>query len=208
MIDYVILTLIGYLIGQISPSYIIAKIKGFNIKEKGSKNCGASNAYLTMGIKIGAIVCVIDIFKVFIASLIALPFFKDISNFHLVVGYSCVLGHMFPFYLKFKGGKGFSCVIACMFLANPIFGTITIIVALAMAFLANYIVVATYICIIATSIFIPIFTNLDLMPTIYCLLAVSIIFVKHIPNIIKIIKGEEFPFIKKKKAIIETQEND
>ncbi|MBQ7307742.1 MAG: glycerol-3-phosphate acyltransferase [Clostridia bacterium] len=205
MIDYIILTLIGYLIGSVSPSYIIAKIKGFNIKERGSKNCGASNAYLTMGIKVGVLVGVLDIFKVFLAPLISMIFFKDIPYFHLISGYSCVLGHMFPFYLKFKGGKGFACSITCMFLANPIFGTITIVLALLMAFVTNYIVVATMICIIATSIFIPIFTDLAILPCVYAWLCCTIIFVKHIPNLIKIAKKEEYPFIKKKKQVEQEQ---
>ena len=198
MINYIILTLIGYFIGSVSPSYIIAKKKGFNIKERGSKNCGASNAYLTMGIKIGVLVALIDIFKVFFAPLISMIFFKDVPYYYLISGFSCILGHMFPFYLKFKGGKGFSCLIACMFVTNPIFGLITIILAMSMAFATNYIVVATTICVIATSIFVPLTTDLALLPTIYALVSTTIIFVKHIPNFIKIARKEEFPFIKKK----------
>ena len=204
---YLIVTLIGYIIGSINPSYFIAKMRGFNIRERGSKNPGTSNAFLTMGIKVAVVVGAIDIFKVFLAVLIALPFFHDLPNFHIVCCFSAVMGHMYPFYLGFKGGKGFACLISCMFVVNTLFGTIVILVALAMAGITNYIVVATIICLISTSVFVPMYTNLDILPTVYCLVPAVIIFVKHIPNIIKIAKGEEFHIYKTKQERLSANSN-
>lgn len=198
MVSIIILTIIGYLIGSISPSFIFAKFKGFNIKNRGSKNCGASNAYITMGIKYGIAVFLIDFLKVFVAVLIAKIFFNSVKDFHLITGFSCILGHIFPFYLKFKGGKGFSCLIACMFLINPIFAVIVLVLSLSLAGISNYIVVATLLCLILTSIFLPVFEDFSIVPTIYGLISTFVIFVKHIPNIVKILKGEEFLIFKNK----------
>ena len=198
MLKIIIITVVGYLIGGISPSFILAKLNGFNIKEKGSKNCGASNAFLTMGIKVAILVGFIDMLKVCISVLLVYPFCKDVPYFHLIAAFSCTLGHIFPFYLKFKGGKGFACLIICMFFVNPLFGLVTLLVAVICAALSNYIIVATMICTIATSVFVPVYTNFALIPVIYCYLATVTIFVRHIPNVIKIIKGEEFHIIEKK----------
>ena len=202
-IKILILTLVGYLIGTISPSYILAKIKGINIKEKGSKNCGASNVFISVGKKHGIIVGAIDIFKVFLAVLICYPFFKDYPNYRYIVGFSCVLGHIFPFYLKFKGGKGFACLISCAFLTlNPFVAFGTLLVAFGLTAISNYIILGTYTFIISVSIFVPLLTDFDIVVCIYCYLACGIIAVKHIKNIINIIKGTEFKVYKKKNKTI------
>ena len=129
----------------------------------------------------------LDLLKVFVAVLISFIFFKDLKYFHIVTAFSAVVGHMHPFYLGFKAGKGFACLIATMFVVNFWFGLVIIVVAMTLALLSNYIVVATLIVLISTSIFIPVYTNFDLLPTIISTVICCEIFIKHIPNIINII---------------------
>lgn len=102
--------LFGYLIGGINPSYIIGRIKGFDIRKKGSGNAGASNALITMGKKVGLISALFDIAKATACYLVAPLIFGDVTLAAEIAGVACMLGHMFPAYMKFKGGKGLACL--------------------------------------------------------------------------------------------------
>ena len=105
---------IGYLIGSISPSYFLGKLKGINVKENGSGNLGASNTVVLFGWKAGIFVAIHDILKAILAIVIARVFFHDVAYASEIAGVSCVVGHIFPFYLKFNGGKGFASYIGMM----------------------------------------------------------------------------------------------
>jgi len=107
---YLYCILIGYFVGAINPSYIIAKLRGFDIREKGSKNAGASNALIMFGKVIGVFCALFDIAKAAVAVWICGKLFPGIAYSYAVTGVSCVLGHMFPFYMKFRGGKGLACL--------------------------------------------------------------------------------------------------
>ena len=102
--------LFGYLIGCINPSYIIGRLKGFDIRKKGSGNAGASNALIVMGKKFGLISALFDIAKAACAYLVAPLIFADLATAAEIAGMACILGHMFPVYMKFKGGKGLACL--------------------------------------------------------------------------------------------------
>ena len=100
--------IIGYLIGCISLSYLIGKLKGFDIREHGSGNAGASNVIITVGKKAGAFVAIFDIFKAWFAVKVTGILFPGIFLLGSVTAVAVILGHIFPFYMGFKGGKGFA----------------------------------------------------------------------------------------------------
>lgn len=102
--------LFGYLIGGINPSYIIARLHGFDIRKKGSGNAGASNALITMGKKVGILSALFDIAKATACYLLAPLIFSDMALAAEIAGVACLLGHMFPVYMGFKGGKGLACL--------------------------------------------------------------------------------------------------
>ena len=102
--------LIGYFIGVISPSYIMSKLRGFDIRDKGSHNAGASNVAMVLGKSMGAICAVIDIAKAFFAVWLAQTLMPHFALAFPVAGVACILGHIFPFYMNFKGGKGLACL--------------------------------------------------------------------------------------------------
>ncbi|MBQ7226250.1 MAG: glycerol-3-phosphate acyltransferase [Clostridia bacterium] len=110
MNDYIIAIfciLLGYSIGTINPAFFIGKIKGFDIRDRGSKNAGASNAMILLGKSIGIFCALFDIFKAVLAiELARRVIFPAFRLAYALTGTACVLGHMFPFYMKFKGGKG------------------------------------------------------------------------------------------------------
>ncbi len=101
----IISILLAYLLGSILPAYFIARIRGFDIRKKGSGNPGISNAAITMGYEVAVIVAIYDLLKaplaITIASYIGAPL--PIS---LLSGFFTIIGSIAPFYLKFKGGRG------------------------------------------------------------------------------------------------------
>ena len=106
--EYTATILLSYLLGSSSMSWYLSKIKKVNLRAGGSGNLGASNAVALMGWKAGILVGVHDIGKSILAVLLAQMLFPSVEYIGAVAGVSSVLGHIFPFYLKFKGGKGFA----------------------------------------------------------------------------------------------------
>ena len=102
--------LFGYLVGGINPSYIIGRLRGFDIRTKGSGNAGASNAVITMGKAVGIGSAIFDIMKAFACYLLAPLIFRGVALAPEIAGVACMLGHMFPVYMGFKGGKGLACL--------------------------------------------------------------------------------------------------
>lgn len=119
---------VGYCFGLIQTSYIIGRINGIDIRKKGSGNAGTTNAIRTMGWKNGLLTMAIDVMKCIAAVLIMRYVFRN-SDIRLLLGLytaaGVVLGHDFPLYLKFKGGKGIAAT-AGMIIA---FGDIRLIIA-------------------------------------------------------------------------------
>ena len=102
---------IGYLFGIFQTAYIYGKMNGIDIREYGSGNAGTTNALRTLGKKAGAMTLIGDMLKCVIAILIVDAVFKNryqeiLPLLGMYTAAGCVLGHNFPFYLKFKGGKG------------------------------------------------------------------------------------------------------
>lgn len=111
MIFYIIICLIiGYAFGCISTGYLVGKANHIDIRKSGSGNAGSTNALRTLGIKAGLITFLGDVFKAVLPIIVIRILLKD-SNISwqlisLYFGLGVVLGHNFPFWLNFKGGKG------------------------------------------------------------------------------------------------------
>ena len=112
LISYIFGIVISYLVGSIPFGYVIAIAKGVDVRKQGSGNIGATNVGRVLGRKFGAIIFVLDLLKGFVVVLLVPIFVSDIkfpttSDKLLVIlcGLCVLLGHAFPVYLKFKGGK-------------------------------------------------------------------------------------------------------
>lgn len=119
----VVCLLIGYALGSLQTAYILGRIKGIDIREHGSGNAGTTNTLRVLGTKAGLIVFVGDLMKSIIAILLTRALFAnkyaDIAPLIMIyTGAGCVLGHNFPFYLKFNGGKGIATTGGMMIAAH------------------------------------------------------------------------------------------
>jgi len=103
---FILSLIIGYLIGTINPGYLIGRMKGIDLREAGTKNPGTSNAWNELGKKYGILTGFYDISKSFIACVISIICLGVSDYFAQFSGIIAIIGHCFPFYLKFRGGKG------------------------------------------------------------------------------------------------------
>lgn len=190
---YLLCILIGYLIGTINPSYIIAKIRGFDIREKGSKNAGASNALILFGKVLGIGCALFDIAKATFAIWLCGKLFPELTYSFAVTGVACILGHIFPFYMKFKGGKGLACL-GGMILA---FDWRVFLIMLACEIVVA--IVTNYICFVplSASVVFPIVYGMmhhDWWGALILCLVIPVMFFKHKENLVRIKNGTEMPF--------------
>lgn len=106
MVEFILCLLVGYLLGCISPSYFLSRSKGVDLRKTGQENLGTTNAFMVLGKASGIIVMIIDFMKGFLAVKIAQLLFPQFAIAGIGAGAAAILGHIFPFYLKFRGGKG------------------------------------------------------------------------------------------------------
>ena len=124
MLTYIVIGIIAYLIGSISFSVIISKkMAGFDVREKGSKNAGSTNVLRTVGKKAAVITLLCDVLKGGVAVLIAYIVGKFVDNVDRailvqVAALCVVIGHTFPIFFKFKGGKGVATSLGIVLLLN------------------------------------------------------------------------------------------
>ena len=125
--ERVICLLIGYVFVLFQTGYIVGKIKHIDIRKQGSGNAGSTNAVRVMGWKAGAMTFAGDVLKCVLAVLLVRYLYRDTDMTLLLgmyAGFGATLGHNFPFYLKFKGGKGIAVlaglVVSTGFLLVPV----------------------------------------------------------------------------------------
>ena len=106
MTEMVLSAAIGYGIGQLNPAALISKIKNKDLRENGTGNLGATNTLLVFGKAYGIAVMLFDVLKAFMAIKIAKALFPKFVFAGLIAGCFSVIGHIFPAYLNFRGGKG------------------------------------------------------------------------------------------------------
>lgn len=187
---YFIVILVGYLLGSSSMSYYISQFKKVEIRDKGSKNLGASNTMMVLGWKYGLLVGIHDIGKSILAVVLAKHFFPDLELVGFLAGVASVLGHIYPFYLKFKGGKGFASYFGMTLALNWKLALIIALAVVLVTLITDYIVVGTTLTITTVPIFYGIVTRGFIVPLIL-LIATLVIAYKHRMNYVRIYKGTE-----------------
>lgn len=177
---------IAYLIGCISPSIMLAKAKGIDIKKEGSGNAGTTNALRVLGKKAGVITLIVDILKGVIAVLLGSLIGGPTAGMFAAVAVFC--GHVWPAFYKFKGGKGVATAFGALLGINVLLALACLgIVAIGLLASKRMSVgsILGAICFPVLAYFIePGF----ILPG--CVLAIAII-VKHKANIVRLIHGEE-----------------
>lgn len=138
--------LIGYAFGLIQTGYIYGMIKHTDIRKHGSGNAGTTNALRTLGWKAGAITFIGDCLKCVVAVLLVGWLFGGHENVQLLEAYAAlgvILGHNYPFYLRFKGGKGIASTAGMILAINPIMFLSIAIVFIAIVWFTQYVSLAS-----------------------------------------------------------------
>ena len=188
--EYALVILLAYLLGCSNMALYISKIKKLDLRAGGSGNLGASNATALMGWRAGATVAVHDIGKSVLAVVLAKLMFPQLPLIGAVAGVASVLGHIFPFYLKFKGGKGFASYIGMTLALNWKLALVIMALVLIVTLITDYIAVGTTLTILSVPTYLGIAEHSILLALILCVATVVIIY-KHRMNYVRIYKGTE-----------------
>lgn len=182
--------LLAYLVGSINPSYLFAKLKGFDIRSAGSGNAGGSNALITMGKLVGVICCLFDIFKAYFVVRLLTGIFGGTRAIYAVSSTACILGHMFPFYMHFRGGKGLACLGGSILAYSPEVFLVFLGIELVLALLIDYICVVPLTASVVFPVTYSIMESYPVGALIFLPVTVAMVY-KHYENLKRIGQGTE-----------------
>ena len=202
--------LVGYFIGSLHGSFIAQWVSGVKVKELGVKNSGASNATIVLGWKFGALVALLDIGKGFIAiQLLGFilisnsSFYENTTTLLLLMGAAVILGHNYPLWMNFDGGKGTASLIGIMFGIDWTMGFIGLSLLILITLITDYLPIGVLFLYLTFLVFVFLFTvGFWLIFISFALFTLAIW--KHRENILRIRIGTEpkvSAVLKKKKAI-------
>lgn len=190
--------IIGYLFGCINLSYFISKFKGFDIRNVGSGNAGASNVVIVIGKRAGLFIALFDIFKAFLAVTLVRYLFPNAmagtANYAgVIAGVATIIGHIAPFYMGFKGGKGLASLGGTILALDARMFVVLFLLAIVIA------VVTDYICFVplSMSVIFPIsysLVNHSFVPAYIFSIATILMWYKHMINLQRIKEGTELKF--------------
>lgn len=205
MATHIIIAVIAYLIGSINFSIILSKrMAGFDIREKGSGNAGTTNMLRAVGKKAAVITLICDILKGVVSILIAVlagKIVKNLDNALLVqlAGIFVIIGHTFPVFFKFKGGKGIATALGVLLMINWQIGLICLIFALVLMALTKMVSVGS----IAAAILFPILvafidqnyivqtSNSNWSYLVFSIIVALLVIFNHRANVQRILNGTE-----------------
>ena len=180
----------GYLLGCFNPAALVSKVTKVNLKEVGTKNLGATNTALTLGRKAGYFVLFFDMFKSYFSYKLAKSLFPQLVVSGLIAGLGAILGHCFPVFLHFQGGKGLASFGGLVLAHDPVQFLILLTVGAFFALILNY---GVYLVMSAATLF-PILSSFrsgDPRVFLAAALAGSLVIVMHWGNLRRAISGEE-----------------
>jgi glycerol-3-phosphate acyltransferase PlsY len=195
---YLILGICSYLIGSIPFSYLIPKWIGkIDIRTMGSGNTGTTNVVRTLGMKVGVLAFIGDFLKGIIPALIGLLWLGELGG--IIGGSMAVIGHCYPVWLKFKGGKGVATSAGILIVLMPDICILLLIGQFIIIALTKYMSLASLLSAVLLPILAFIFSKSDQMILFSIGLALFVIF-RHRSNLFRLIKGTETKLVAKKKS--------
>ena len=187
---------LGYIIGCINPAMAISKAKHVNLKEEGTGNLGATNTAYVLGRKAGIFVMIFDILKSFLSYKLAKWLFPKLLIAGILASIGCILGHCFPVFMHFSGGKGLTAFGGLILAYSPWMFAIIVSTGVALMFLCNTGVVAPFMGCIAFPVMVY-YAGHDTLETLAVLAASAIIFSTHLSN---------FKMARKKEDVVNTRD--
>ncbi|MBN8234560.1 glycerol-3-phosphate 1-O-acyltransferase PlsY [Halobacillus kuroshimensis] len=143
--EYLLYSLTAYLLGSIPSGLIVGKVGyGTDIREHGSGNLGGTNTFRVLGVKAGLIVTIADILKGTLAA--ALPFFLGAEVIPLIIGIFAVIGHMYPVFAGFKGGKAVATSGGVILGVNPLVFLVLVLSFFILLYITKYVSLSSMVC--------------------------------------------------------------
>ena len=179
---YIWILMIGYLTGCISPAALIGKIKNVDLKSEGTKNLGATNTALVLGKASGLFVMVFDILKSVFASQVCSILFPQLSYAGMLACIGCIVGHCFPVFLHFRGGKGLASFGGMVWAYNPWFFVAIVIPGVILMAILNTGVAVPLLACVMFPLLVAIYRN-GAVDTLLAIIASIIIVIMHWGNL-------------------------
>ena len=181
--------MIGYACGNLLTAYFVVRLlKNQNVFEVGSGNPGMANVMTEFGFVPGILVLLGDLAKTGFACLICWLFFRTTLSVAWA-GLFCIIGHNFPLWHGFRGGKGVTCTCLVLFLIHPVFGIFAVIAGMLTVFITHYLALG--------GILIPVFFTVcactlgDTELTVLCIIMTALMFIRHYQGLKRIQAGTE-----------------
>ncbi|MCR4612300.1 MAG: glycerol-3-phosphate 1-O-acyltransferase PlsY [Lachnospiraceae bacterium] len=211
----IVAILIGYVIGNFTMGYFLGKAKNVDIQHEGSGNVGSTNTLRTMGVKAGAVTFVVDFIKAVIAMFIVYFMFRNSADYigldMIYAGVGAILGHDFPVFLKFKGGKGIATSAGLVAIMFPMIFVISLSLFIITVLISRYVSLGSVVGSIAYGVLVIVFGQLgwlsfsqlswlayptEYLPEIYIVMlcATALALFQHRANIVRLIQHKERKF--------------
>ncbi len=193
------LIILAYLIGSIPSSLIVSRSQfNIDIRDYGSGNAGATNTFRVLGFKWGTLVMIMDMFKGLIAVKLSLllPYYIDNeferTNFQIGLGLAAVLGHIFPIWAEFRGGKGVATLFGLIISISPWTALSCVGVFLLVLYLTRFVSLSSILASMAFPVFILVVFNVDNMAyRIFAIAVALLVVMTHQKNIGRLLSGSE-----------------
>jgi len=193
------LVVLAYLLGSIPTSIWVSKaVFGIDIRQFGSGNPGATNTFRVLGSNWGAFVMTVDISKGLIATslYVLMPFYLHIelarTNFMILLGMASVIGHIFPIWADFKGGKGVATILGMALAIQPIVALICMLVFLITLFTTRYVSLSSMLAgFVFMLLILFIFKEKETSYRIFAIIVALMVVLTHQKNIGRLLKGKE-----------------
>ena len=204
----VIAVVLAYLAGSIPSAVWAGKLfHGIDVREHGSGNAGATNTVRVLGWKTGIPVLIFDLFKGWLA--VMLPEFLDAAPegsepmmvLQIVCGMAAILGHVFPLFAGFRGGKGVATTFGVLLALHPLLTLTCAGIFLLVLFISGYVSLSSMTAVAMFPILlVTVFRTPSTLLIMFSIVVAVAVIITHAKNIRRLLKGEEKKFIRKKKA--------
>lgn len=214
----VLLIVIAYLIGSIPTAIWLSKSYfGIDIREYGSGNSGATNTFRVLGPRWGSVVMFVDILKGVVATslYILLPYYLtdewERTNFMIGLGLAAVLGHIFPIWADFRGGKGVATLFGMIIAIQPLVAACCVGVFILVLYLTRFVSLSSILASVAFAVFILfVFNEKETLYRVFAIAVTTTVLLTHQKNISRLLRGNEskVPILKHRDRRRERRRNE
>lgn len=198
---YILIAVIAYLLGSLSTGLLLARIRRKpDLREVGSKNTGATNALRVMGVRDGILVFLGDLAKAFLACWIGSLMAKRPEGAWLA-GLFVVIGHNWPVFFQFRGGKGAACTCAVVLYCFPLAALFSFLVGIVMILIWRYVSVGSMSVVLSYALIITFLAAPgNALAIAWAWILAALLMIRHIPNIQRLANGTERKLGQKEKV--------